>query len=111
VARALGFDTHEANILEVANGKLTGIVREPILDKDSKRETLLRHAAQHHLPLTATLAAGDGANDLPMLLAAGLGVAYHAKPIVEAQAHASIRYNDLSALLYLQGIKKVEWVG
>lgn len=110
VAKALDFDTHEANILEVANGKLTGTVREPILDKDAKRETLLRRAAQHQLPLAATLAVGDGANDLPMLLTAGLGVAYHAKPSVEAAAHASIRYNDLSALLYLQGIKKTEWV-
>jgi phosphoserine phosphatase len=110
VAKALGFDTHEANILEIAHGKLTGTVREPILDKDSKRESLLHHAAQHNLPLAATLAVGDGANDLPMLLAAGLGVAYHAKPSVEAAAHASIRYNDLSALLYLQGIKKAEWV-
>lgn len=110
VAKALGFDTHEANILETVNGKLTGTVREPILDKDSKREALLHHAAQHDIPLAATLAVGDGANDLPMLLTAGLGVAYHAKPVVEAQTRASIRYNDLSALLYLQGIKKTEWV-
>lgn len=110
VARALGFDTHEANILEVANGALTGTVRLPILDKDSKRESLLRYAAQHALPLSATLAVGDGANDLPMLLSAGLGVAYHAKPAVEAEARASIRFNDLTALLYLQGIKKAEWV-
>ena len=110
VAAALGFDTHEANILEVANGKLTGTVRTPILDKDSKRESLLAHAAQHKLPLTATLAVGDGANDLPMLLEAGLGVAYHAKPAVEAAAKASIRFNDLTALLYLQGIKQAQWV-
>lgn len=110
VAKALGFDTHEANILEMINGKLTGTVREPILDKDSKREALLHHTAQHDIPLAATLAVGDGANDLPMLLTAGLGVAYHAKPVVEAQTRASIRYNDLSALLYLQGIKKTEWV-
>ncbi len=109
VAKALGFDTHEANILEVADGKLTGRVREPILDKDSKRESLLHHAAQHKLPLSATLAVGDGANDLPMLLTSGLGVAYHAKPAVEAHARASIRYNDLTALLYLQGIKKADW--
>ena len=110
VAKALGFDTDEANILELAEGKLSGTVREPILDKDSKRASLERHAAQHNLPLSATLAVGDGANDLPMLLAAGLGVAYHAKPVVEAQAPASIRFNDLSALLYLQGIPKDEWV-
>lgn len=110
VAAALGFDTHEANILEVANGKLTGTVRTPILDKDSKRESLLAYAAQHNVPLAATLAVGDGANDLPMLLEAGLGVAYHAKPAVEAAAKASIRFNDLTALLYLQGIKQAQWV-
>lgn len=110
VAAALGFDTHEANILEIAHGKLTGTVAEPILDKDSKRESLLHHAAQHKLPLHTTLAVGDGANDVPMLIASGLGVAYHAKPTVEAQTQASIRYNDLSALLYLQGIKKMDWV-
>ena len=111
VAQALGFDTDEANILELADGKLTGTVREPILDKDSKRASLERHAAQHQVPLSACLAVGDGANDLPMLLAAGLGVAYHAKPVVEAQAKASIRFNDLSALLYLQGIPTHAWVG
>ncbi|MFZ4540704.1 MAG: phosphoserine phosphatase SerB [Rickettsiales bacterium] len=110
VAEALGFDTHEANILEVADGKLTGTVREPILDKESKRKSLIAHAAQRGLPLSATLAIGDGANDLPMLLASGLGIAYHAKPMVEAQAKASIRYNDLSALLYLQGFTKAQWI-
>jgi phosphoserine phosphatase len=110
VAKAIGFDTDEANILEIAGGKLTGSVREPILDKDSKRESLERYAAQHNLPLTATLAVGDGANDLPMLLASGLGVAYRAKPSVEAAARASIRFNDVSALLYVQGIAKADWV-
>jgi len=85
-------------------------VREPILDKTSKRESLERHAAQHHLPLSAALAVGDGANDLPMLLASGLGVAYRAKPSVAAAAQASVRFNDLSALLYLQGIPKKDWV-
>ncbi|MDX2094908.1 MAG: phosphoserine phosphatase SerB [Alphaproteobacteria bacterium] len=110
VAAALGFDTHEANTLDVENGQLTGTVRAPILDKDSKRESLLHHAAQQHLPRIATLAVGDGANDLPMLLEAGLGVAYHAKPVVEAQAAAAIRYNDLTALLYAQGIARADWV-
>lgn len=110
VADVLGFDTHEANTLDIHNGALTGTVGEPILDKDSKRASLLAHAAKRQIPLYATLAVGDGANDLPMLLAAGLGVAYHAKPAVEAAAKASIRFNDLSALLYLQGIAKRDWV-
>ena len=110
VAAALGFDTHDANILEIAAGKLTGTVREPILDKESKLASLKQYAAQHNVPLAATLAMGDGANDLPMLLASGLGIAYHAKPVVAAQAAASIRFNDLTAALYAQGIAKADWV-
>lgn len=109
VAAALGFDTHDANILEVEAGELSGTVREPILDKQSKLASLQYYAAQHKVPLAATLAVGDGANDLPMLLAAGLGVAFHAKPVVAAQAAASIRFNDLTALLYAQGIAKTDW--
>ena len=109
VAKALGFDTHDANILDIAGGKLTGTVREPILDKDSKLASLQHYAAQYKLPLTATLAVGDGANDLPMLLASGLGVAYRAKPVVAREAAASIRFNDLGALLFVQGIAKKDW--
>ncbi|MES2984216.1 MAG: phosphoserine phosphatase SerB [Pseudomonadota bacterium] len=110
VARALGFDGHEANILQAADGKLTGTVAEPILDKDSKRASLERLMEEKAIPREATLAVGDGANDLPMILAAGLGVAYHAKPVVEAQAPVSIRHHNLTALLYLQGIPRDEWV-
>jgi phosphoserine phosphatase len=111
VAVALGFDTHDANILDIEHAALTGTVREPILDKESKLASLRHYAAQHGVGLTETLAVGDGANDLPMLLAAGLGVAYHAKPTVVAQAAASVRFNDLTALLYAQGIPKSAWVG
>lgn len=110
VAARLGFATQDANILEIAEGKLTGTVHEPILDKDSKLASLQHYAAQHNLTCDAALAVGDGANDLPMLLAAGMGVAYHAKPSVAAQAAASIRFNDLTALLFVQGIAKAEWV-
>lgn len=109
VKDALGFDTHDSNTLEIAAGKLLGTVAEPILGKEAKLERLRHYAAQHTLPLSATLAVGDGANDLPMLKASGLGVAYHAKPAVEAEAHASIRYNDLTALLYAQGIARDQW--
>ena len=109
VASALGFDADEANILDVADGKLTGTVREPILDKESKRASLVRLAKEKNLPLSATLAIGDGANDVPMLQAAGLGVAYHAKPIVVESTNAAIHYNDLSAILFAQGIRKSEW--
>lgn len=110
VAQALGFAEQEANILHIAEGKLTGIVAEPILDKESKLAALKARCAQHNLAPAEVLAVGDGANDLPMLLAAGLGVAYHAKPLVREQAKASIECNDLTALLYAQGIAKSEWV-
>lgn len=110
VAAALGFDAEEANRLEIVEGKLTGRVIEPILDKHSKRESLHRAASARGLPLSATLAVGDGANDLPMLLDAGLGIAYHAKPTVQAQAHHSVTHHDLSALLYAQGIAQKDWV-
>lgn len=110
VGEMLGFDTHEANVLQLADGKLTGTVREPILDKDAKLAALEHYAAQHKLPLAATLAVGDGANDLPMIEAAGLGVAYHAKPAVRAAAQAGITHNNLTALLYAQGIAREQWV-
>ncbi len=110
VARALGFHADEANILELEAGKLTGTVREPILDKDSKREALHRIAQQKNLPLSATLAIGDGANDLPMIKDAGLGIAYHAKPVVVQQAAAAIHYNDLTAALFAQGIARKDWM-
>ena len=109
VAAALGFTANEANILQVADGKITGTVHEPILGSDAKLAALLRHAKAQRMPLQSTLAVGDGANDLPMLLAAGLGVAYHAKPIVGARAKAAIHFNDLTALLYIQGIAQREW--
>lgn len=111
VANALGFDTHDANQLHITDGKLAGTVAEPILGKEAKRMSLNHYAAQHNVPLAATLAIGDGANDLPMLTAAGLGIAHHAKPDVQAALpDSSIRYNDLTALLYAQGIERSKWV-
>lgn len=102
IAARAGFDTHRGNVLLFDEGKLTG-VGEPILGRDAKRETLLEHARAHDIPLCDTLAVGDGANDLDMLDLSGLGVAFHAKPVVAAQADACIRHCDLTALLYLQG--------
>lgn len=110
VATALGFDADEANVLKIADGKLTGTVAEPILDKESKRAALHRIATARGIALGDTLAVGDGANDLPMLLDAGLGVAYHAKPLVVEAARAAIHYNDLTALLFAQGIPPEQWV-
>jgi phosphoserine phosphatase len=110
VAAAIGFDRAIANVLEIADGKLSGTVAKPIVGSDTKLQTLLNASAEFGLAPEATLAVGDGANDLAMIKAAGLGVAYHAKPVVAAAAAARIDHNDLSALLYAQGIPRAEWV-
>ena len=110
VASQIGFDRAIANVLEIEGGKLTGKVRKPIVGAATKLETLEAALAEYGLDRAASLAVGDGANDLPMVTAAGLGVAYHAKPIVAAAAAARIDHGDLSALLYAQGIPKREWV-
>jgi phosphoserine phosphatase len=111
VAQATGFDEHHSNVLEFADGKLTGKLTGPILGREAKRTTLQRLAAAQGLDADATLAVGDGANDLDMIAIAGLGIAYRAKPIVAADASASITHGDLTALLYLQGYKRSEFVG
>ena len=105
----LGFDEDHANELETADGRLTGRAVEPILDKDSKLASLTRIAAEHQVPLAATCTVGDGANDLPMLKAAGLGVAFRAKPVVAAEARARVDHGDLTALLYAQGYRQAEF--
>lgn len=105
VAERAGFHTHRGNTLVFADGKLTG-VGDPILGREAKRETLLERASAQDIALSDTVAVGDGANDLAMLELAGLGVAYHAKPVVAAQADACIRHCDLTAILYLQGYPK-----
>ncbi len=110
VAKAIGFETNRANTLAVANGQLTGRVVEPILGREAKRAMLDALCAERKLDAQAALAVGDGANDLDMIRAAGLGVAYRAKPVVSAEAHASITQGDLTALLYLQGYAKAEFV-
>lgn len=110
VAGRLGFDEDQANDLEIADGKLTGKPFEPILDKDAKLQALIRIAGARRVPVAASITVGDGANDLPMLQAAGIGVAFHAKPAVAAQARARIDHGDLTALLYLQGYRADEIV-
>ncbi len=107
---ALGFDLAVANELVIRDGKLAGTVGEPILAREAKLATLTALAAERSLPLALTLAVGDGANDLPMLQAAGLGIAYHAKPSVAAQARWRIDHADLTALLYAQGYRREEIV-
>jgi phosphoserine phosphatase len=103
VAAELGFDIHRANTLLDDGSRLTGEVGEPILDRNAKLATLEELAAKRGVKLAATLAVGDGANDLAMLQAAGLGIAYHAKPIVSAQVQNRIEHTDLRSLLYAQG--------
>lgn len=103
VAEVVGFDRHHANVLMDDGATLTGEVGEPILDRDAKKATLLALAEERGLKLSATLAVGDGANDLAMLAVAGLGVAYHAKPIVAREARARVDHGNLRALLFAQG--------
>jgi phosphoserine phosphatase len=103
VARAAGFAAHHANRLIDDGSRLTGAVAEPILGREAKLAALTEEAAALGVGLAETLAVGDGANDLSMIEAAGLGVAYHAKPIVAARADARIEHTDLTALLYFQG--------
>jgi phosphoserine phosphatase len=110
VRQALGFDAAIANELIVEDGRLTGRVREPIVTGETKLAALKRLAAERALPLAATLAVGDGANDLPMLQAAGLGAAFRAKPAVAAASRIRIDRGDLSALLYAQGYREGEIV-
>ncbi|MBO1076251.1 phosphoserine phosphatase SerB [Roseomonas marmotae] len=111
VAEKVGFQSHHANILLDDGKALTGLVREPVFDRDAKLTILKTLAAELGLPLSATAAVGDGANDLAMLGAAGLGVAFRAKPVVASSARARIDHADLRALLYAQGYRKAEFLG
>ena len=103
VAALVGFHEHHSNTLLEAEGRLTGHVADPILGRNAKLATLKRLAAEEGIGLDATLAVGDGANDLDMIQAAGLGVAYRAKPVVSAAARARVDHGDLTALLFAQG--------
>ncbi|WIJ26546.1 phosphoserine phosphatase SerB [Devosia sp. RR2S18] len=109
-AKRIGFDEFVANVLEFDGERLTGTVADPIIDKTTKRERLLALAGERSLPLSQTIAVGDGANDLDMIRIAGFGVAMHAKPKVAAEAGIRIDHGDLTALLYLQGYADEEIV-
>jgi phosphoserine phosphatase len=106
LAQSLGIDYTAANTLEIVDGKLTGRVLDPIIDKDGKTEALRRFAELAGVPLSQTVAVGDGANDLGMIGAAGLGVAFNAKPIVRDAADTALNVPYLDAILYLLGISR-----
>jgi len=111
VRDALDFDRDYSNTLDIADGKLEGTVAEPVLGREAKRAALEALAAERDLPLDATIAVGDGANDLAMLAAAGMGVAFRAKPAVAREARLRVDHGDLTALLYLQGWPRDRFVG
>jgi len=108
--KRIGFNEAIANVLEFDGDRLTGTVASPIVDKTTKLHRLEALAAERSLPMRATMAVGDGANDLDMIKAAGFGVALHAKPHVAAQAGIRIDHGDLTALLYLQGFTEEDIV-
>jgi phosphoserine phosphatase len=111
IAAMIGFDEQHANTLVVdAVGQLTGAVAEPVLGREAKLDTLNALRERLRLEREDTLAVGDGANDIPMVEAAGLGVAYHGKPAIKEAAAACIEHGDLTALLYAQGYRRDEFV-
>jgi phosphoserine phosphatase len=110
VAQAIGFESFHANVLGEADGRLTGELDGAIVDSTRKDELLQSAAHAANLSLDQCIAVGDGANDILMLQRAGLGIAYHAKPKAAQAADVAIRYNDLTALLYIQGIAADRWI-
>lgn len=109
VGAEIGFDRVVANRLGIANGALDGTVEGGIVGAETKKATLLSTLAEKGWTAADALAVGDGANDIPMIEAAGLGVAYHAKPRTRAAAGAAIVHNDLTAILYAMGYRKADW--
>lgn len=110
VGRIFGFDENRANLLKLESGRLSGQVAEPILGKEAKLQALNEITSRLGLTAQDALAVGDGANDLPMLMAAGTGVALHAKPRVQADCPVRVNHGDLTALLYLQGYSREDFV-
>jgi phosphoserine phosphatase len=111
IAAELGFDENRANTLHIFEGRLAGTVAEPILGKEAKLQALTDISQRLGITPADAIAVGDGANDLPMLLAAGTGVALHAKPRVQADCEVRVNHGDLTALLYLQGYSREEFSG
>ncbi|USG62786.1 phosphoserine phosphatase SerB [Sneathiella marina] len=110
VRKALGFHMDLSNELQFENGALSGIAAEPILNSQAKLDTLQRLMKEKSIDQALTMAVGDGANDIPMIQAAGLGVSYHAKPKAAAAADAQIQHGDLTTLLYFQGYSSTDFI-
>ncbi len=110
MAARLGFDEHRANTLHITDGELAGTVADPILGREAKVAALDDLSTKLGITDADVLAIGDGANDLGMLTRAHLGVAVHAKPVVQAQAPHAINHGDLTALLYAQGYSRADFV-
>ncbi len=111
IAEVLDFDEHRANTLQIAESLLTGTVADPILGRAAKVAALEEISARLGMTTDQAMAVGDGANDLGMLVLAGAGVALHAKPVVQAECALRVNHGDLTALLYLQGYSREEFVG
>ena len=109
IASQLGFTAHHGNTLNIEEDKLTGTVGEPILDKDSKLRFLELYCEELEIDKSNSIAVGDGANDLPMLSAAGIGIGYYPKPLLEETLLNCIRFTDLTSILYVQGYKKEDF--
>ena len=109
VASRLGFDEHYANRLRIKDGRLTGIVEEPPLGKEAKREILSRILSDSNLSSSEAIAVGDGSNDIDMLSLAGVGVAFRAKPAVNRASSVRIRHCDLTGLLFIQGLSQSDF--
>ncbi|HEY9079456.1 phosphoserine phosphatase SerB [Magnetovibrio sp.] len=110
IRERVGFHMSLGNKLEIVDGHLTGQVIPPVVDKDTKLEMLVDMAAQQELGMTDTFSIGDGANDVPMLMAAGMGVAYHGHPVAREHARARLDHADLSGALFIQGYRRDEFV-
>ena len=110
VAAMCGFHGDHANVLETANGKLTGTVQKPVLDREAKLTFLDQYCRQHGLTREDSACVGDGANDLAMLEAAGFGVAFHGKPLLQEQVALQLNHTDLTGLLYLQGYGQEDFI-
>jgi len=110
IREQVGFHMSLGNKLEIIDGQLTGKVTPPVVDKDTKLEMLIDMAAQQELGMTDTFAIGDGANDVPMLKAAGMGVAYHGHPVARENASARLDHTNLDGGLFIQGYRRDEFV-